>query len=406
MQYPLYPARTSVDPGPAVGALDGSWAGVMAHAKAAPLRQRGSRPVLLAVDDEPEARGDVSRELRQRYGDDYRVVCETSAEAGLKKLREFKMAGVQVALVLADHWMPGMTGTDFLTRVRDIHPTAKRALLVDWGDRSAPGPILQAMSLGRIDYYVHKPWGSSDERFHKVISEFLYEWAKDHLPRFEAVSVVGEHWSARSHELRDLLGRNGVPYAFHAVDSAEGQRLLAQVGHDASRLPVLVLFDGQVLVDPTNQEIADAACGVDPSREMQLSYDLVIIGSGPAGLAAAVYGASEGLEHPGRGGRGGRRPGRHELPDPQLPRLPVGRRRGGVDEPGRRAGLAVRRVLRLHAPRDRAAPGRRPAGGNAVVRVRGHRQDGDRRHRRLVPPPGHPGTRGPASAWACSTVPR
>ncbi len=296
MQYPLYPARTSVDPGPAVGALDGSWAGVMAHAKAAPLRQRGSRPVLLAVDDEPEARGDVSRELRQRYGDDYRVVCETSAEAGLKKLREFKMAGVQVALVLADHWMPGMTGTDFLTRVRDIHPTAKRALLVDWGDRSAPGPILQAMSLGRIDYYVHKPWGSSDERFHKVISEFLYEWAKDHLPRFEAVRVVGEHWSARSHELRDLLGRNGVPYAFHAVDSAEGQRLLAQVGHDASRLPVLVLFDGQVLVDPTNQEIADAACGVDPSREMQLSYDLVIIGSGPAGLAAAVYGASEGLE--------------------------------------------------------------------------------------------------------------
>ena len=283
MQYPVHPARTSPDPG----------SGLEAWGPTIPSPPR-TRPVLLAVDDEPLARRDVLRELRQRYGDDYRVVCETSAEAGLKRLREFEAAGEEVALVLADQWMPEMTGTEFLTRVRESHPTAKRALLVAWGDRTAPGPILQAMSLGRIDSYVNKPWGASDERFHRVIAELLYEWAKDHLPKFEAIRVVGEQWSPRSHELRDLLGRNGVLHTFYPADSREGQELLARVGKSEADLPVVILFDGQVLVDPENSDIADA-CGVNPTFE-KWSFDLVVIGAGPAGLAAAVYGASEGLE--------------------------------------------------------------------------------------------------------------
>jgi thioredoxin reductase (NADPH) len=248
--------------------------------------------VLLAVEA-AEMFCEVERELRDRYGNDYHIVCESSAEAGMRRLRDLKATGKEVALVLAEQQMPGTIGVEFLSHTRKFYPSAKRALLVAYGDRTASEPILQAMALGRIDYYVHKPWGPHDERFHRTIAEFLYDWAKDRLPKFEAIRVVGEQWAPRSHELRDLLARNGVLYTFHPSDSKEGKELLAQVGHDSARLPVLVLFDGQVLVDPSNEEIADA-CGVTPTLE-QWSYDLVVIGAGPAGLAAAVYGASEGL---------------------------------------------------------------------------------------------------------------
>jgi thioredoxin reductase (NADPH) len=253
-----------------------------------------SRPVLLAVDENAEALREISRELHKRYGEDYRVMCERSPEAALRYLRNLEEAGEEVALVLADQRMAVMSGTDFLTRAGEISATAKRALLVGWGDRAAVGPILQAMSLGRIDYYVTKPYGDHDERFHRVISEFLYDWAKDRLPKFDEIRVVGEQWSPRSFQLRDLLGRNGVLHTFHPSDSREGRELLARVGHEGARLPVVILFDGQVLVDPSNFDIADA-CGVNPAWDKS-SFDLVIVGAGPAGLAAAVYAASEGLD--------------------------------------------------------------------------------------------------------------
>src|SRR5918998_2604105 len=294
MRFSVNPARSFHDPGSGLDARARNALRGHVSASAGTVSSGSSKPVLLVVDDEAEALRKIEHELRERYGSDYRVVGESSAEASLRKLRELEEAGEVVALVLADQWMPGMSGTDLLTRVREVYPTAKRALLVEWGDRSAPKPILQAMALGRIDYYVNKPWGSVDERFHRVISEFLYDWAKDHLPKFEEIRVVGERWSPRSHELRDLLGRNGVLHTFHTADSREGQELLARVGYDSARLPVVVLFDGQVLVDPSNTDIADA-CGSNPSME-DLSYDLLIIGAGPAGLAAAVYGASEGLD--------------------------------------------------------------------------------------------------------------
>ena len=266
--------------------------GAAAYTKTAPIDSPTPKPVLLAVDA-AETFCAVERELRDRYGNDYHVVCETSAEAGMRRLQRLKTANEEVALVLADLWMSGTTGVEFLARVRKFYTSAKRVLLVAWGDRTTSEPIFQAMELGRIDYYVNKPWGSHDERFHRIIGEFLYDWAKDRLPKFEEIRVVGKQWSPRSHELRDLLGRNGVLYTFHTAESEEGRELLAQVGQNSTQLPVLILFDGQVLVDPSNEEIADA-CGVTPMLE-QWSYDLVVIGAGPAGLAAAVYGASEGL---------------------------------------------------------------------------------------------------------------
>jgi thioredoxin reductase (NADPH) len=255
---------------------------------------RTPRPVLLAVDEDEETLRGVSRELRQRYGNDYRVVCERFPRSALRRLCDFEAAGEEVALVLADQQMVEMSWMDFLTRVGETFPTAKRALLVGWGDRAAGGDILQATSLGRIDYYVNKPYGDHDERFHRIISEFLYDWAKDRMPKFEEIRVVGEQWSQRSHELRDLLGRNGVLHTFHSSDSTEGRELLDGIEHESARLPVVVLFDGQVLVDPSNSDIAEA-CGANPDFE-KTDFDLVIVGAGPAGLSAAVYAASEGLD--------------------------------------------------------------------------------------------------------------
>jgi thioredoxin reductase (NADPH) len=264
------------------------------YAELAGPEARASRPVMLAVDEDEGALRRISRELHKRYGADYRVVCEGSPESGLRRLERFEAAGDDVALVLANQRMVGMSGTEFLTRAGGVHSTAKRVLLVAWGDRAATGAVMRAISLGRIDYYVNEPYGHHDERFHRVISELLYDWAKDRVPKFEEIRVVGEQWSPRSHELRDLLGRNGVLHTFHSSDSVEGRELLARVGHDRERLPVVILFDGQVLVDPSNSEIADA-CGVNPNFE-KTSFDLVIVGAGPAGLAAAVYAASEGLD--------------------------------------------------------------------------------------------------------------
>jgi len=168
-----------------------------------------ARPVLLAVDADADARGRIERELCKRYGGDYRVVAEGSTKAAMARLREFEAAGEDVAVVLADQWMPGMSGTDFLARVRHLFPTATRALLISQGDTTIREAVLRATALGGIDYYVNKPTISPDEQFHRVISEFLDEWAKVHRPGFVAVRIVGRPWSPRSHELRDLWSRSG-----------------------------------------------------------------------------------------------------------------------------------------------------------------------------------------------------
>jgi thioredoxin reductase (NADPH) len=256
-------------------------------------------PVLLAVDDDPNTLGKIERELRQRYGSYYRVVCEGSPEAGMRTLQDLRAAGKEVAVVLADQWMPGMTGVEFLTHTRPLYPGAKRALLFERGNRTTREPILQAMALGQIDYYVPKPEQPPDEEFHRSIAQFLEEWARDYRPASVAVRLVGEPYSARSHELRDVLSRSGIPHAFSSADSKEGRELLARVDKTVARLPVVIVFDRLVLVDPDNAEIVDAFELISPFGLNTLSdvrdFDLVIIGAGPAGLAAAVYGSSEGL---------------------------------------------------------------------------------------------------------------
>jgi thioredoxin reductase (NADPH) len=258
-----------------------------------------SEPVLLAVDDDPNALGRIEHELRQRYGSYYRVACEDSPEVGMQTLRELRAAGEDVAVVLADQWMPGMTGVEFLTHTRQLYPGAKRALLFERGNRTTREPILQGMALGQIDYYVPKPERAPDEEFHRCLTQFLDEWAREHRPASVAVQIVGDPWAARSHELRDLLGRSGIPQAFAAADSKEGQELLTRMEKTSAQLPVVVVFDRLALVDPSNAEMADAFEMISPFGLNTLpdvrNFDLVIIGAGPAGLAAAVYGASEGL---------------------------------------------------------------------------------------------------------------
>jgi thioredoxin reductase (NADPH) len=195
--------------------------------------------------------------------------------------------------VLADQWLPEATGTEFLARVRQLHPAARRVLLITWGDQASSEPILRATVLGHLDAYVVKPGTPPDEHFHRFVTEQLDEWSRSNLPGLEVVRVVGEEWAARSHELRELLGRNGVPFGFYPTDGREGQRLLEEAGAAGKALPAVVLFDGQVLGDPSNAEVGEAlGLHVKPYGGC---YDVTVIGAGSAGLAAAVYGASEGL---------------------------------------------------------------------------------------------------------------
>ena len=252
-----------------------------------------TKPVLMAIGDEASALGTIEEELRKRYAGDYEIAGERSATMALRKLEELKTAAREAALLLADQWMPEMSGIEFLSQAHALHPGAQRALLITWGDTSAAEPILQATALGQIESYMPKPWGPRDERFHRSVTEFLEEWTRLHQPGFEMVQVVGEQWSPRSHELRDLLDRNGIPYGFYAVDSEKGQSLLRQTQDPTGALPVVILSGDQVFADPSNEELADAL-GAN-ARSEEGAYDLTIIGAGPSGLSAAVYGASEGL---------------------------------------------------------------------------------------------------------------
>jgi thioredoxin reductase (NADPH) len=261
-----------------------------------PLASRASKPVIFAVDSGAESFLRIQYGLRRRYGAEYQVVCESSAMWGMKRLRELKAVGEEVALVLADQWMPDIIGTEFLARARRLFPAAKRALLVEWGDRTTQEPVLGAMALGHIDYYANKPEGPGDEHFHKMIAEFLYDWAKVNRPVFKEMRVVGERWSARSHELRDILNRNGILHEFLPANSSEGRALLDQMGKTPVRLPIVALHSGGVLEDPSNAELADAYLDTEASSLEGRAFDLVVVGAGPAGLAAAVYGASEGLD--------------------------------------------------------------------------------------------------------------
>jgi thioredoxin reductase (NADPH) len=245
--------------------------------------------VLLA--DGSRTRGRVEAELCKRYGTDYRVVTAGSAQEALEALGKLRDGQRQVSLVLAGQRLRDATGTELLARVRQLDPAARRVLLISWGDQASMTAVVQGTVLGDLDAYVVRPGTPPDEVFHRSVTEQLGEWARSNLPGIEVVRVVGEEWAARSHELRELLGRNGIPFSFYPADSPEGQRLLEQGSGKA--LPTVVMFDGRVLADPSNAEVAEAL-GV-PTKPGSGRYDVTVIGAGPAGLAAAVYGASEGL---------------------------------------------------------------------------------------------------------------
>jgi thioredoxin reductase (NADPH) len=249
-------------------------------------------PVLLLIDDDLDRRGEAESQLRSRYGADYQVIVAGSADDPVQLLAELRDGQRQVSVVLAAQSMAGVTGTGLLAQVRQIHPAAKCLLLTDWGYGPPLEAILRAIELGQLDDYVNRPVMAPDERFHLAVTQLLEDWASINRPRYELVRVVGEEWSARSHEVRDLLDRNAVPFGFYPVDSEQGQALLRRAG-PAAALPVILLFDGQVLADPSNTELA-AALGVK-TRPGAARYDVAVIGAGPAGLAATVYGASEGL---------------------------------------------------------------------------------------------------------------
>ncbi|HSB62966.1 MAG TPA: FAD-dependent oxidoreductase [Thermoanaerobaculia bacterium] len=251
-----------------------------------------TRPVIMVVDDEPGSLAALLDALARRYGGDYRVVSHLSPQAALEALDRIRADGEQLALIVADQWMPGMNGIDLLGRAHEIHPTAQRALLVSWGDRTATPTILQGCAFGQLENYLQKPWSPPEVHLYPAVGEFLADWTRAHGPRMELVRVVGGHPSPRAHELRELLERNGIPHGFHVADSDEGKRLLERAGLDGSRLPVVILLDGLVLVDPSNAEVLDS---LGASNLEERTCDLAVVGAGPAGLATAVYGASEGL---------------------------------------------------------------------------------------------------------------
>ena len=253
-----------------------------------------SPPVVLAVDEDRSALADVEAQLVQRYARDYRVTSAADPDEALSRLADLAAAGDEVALVLAAR-APSGHAFDLLERVRELHPHARRALLVPtggWADEQTAEAIRGAMALGRIDYYVAKPAPAADEVFHKAVSGFLLDWAKDRRRVPQTVQIVGDAWSGRAFELREVFTRCAAPHAFCLADSPKGRELLAEAGPE-SRLPLMVLPDGTILSDPSNAEIA-AAAGAPTSLE-EHTADVVVIGAGPAGLSAAVYAASEGL---------------------------------------------------------------------------------------------------------------
>jgi thioredoxin reductase (NADPH) len=249
-------------------------------------------PVLFVIDDDAGVvralRGDLSR----RFSQDFTVIGASSVSAGLATLRQLAADHQTVALLVVDHDMAEMRGVDFLARARTLHPQAKRVLLVE-RDYSSRSPVVRAMTLGQADYHITKPW-MLEQDLYRVVSEFLADWAKDQETGFDLFHVVGGLRDRCTHQLRELLTRFNVPFHFDTADSEHARGLLAHEGLDGSRLPVMIRHDDYTMVDPTTAQIIEAVGGSTSSDVDQC--DVAIVGAGPAGLAAGVYAASEGLE--------------------------------------------------------------------------------------------------------------
>jgi thioredoxin reductase (NADPH) len=251
---------------------------------------------ILVVGAEPSK---VVHHLYRRYGAEYEVLAEQSAALGLERLMSLRDKGRDVALVLADKRLADGPGIAFLSQAQRFHPDAKRAVLVGWadaysGDSAGSDDIARAAALGEIHSFVLKPVVEPDEQFHHAITELLDDWARQHRPRFEVLQIVGERWSEVSHAFRDHLERSLIPFGFYEPDSAAGRALMESAG-TSGPLPIAILHDGRVFVQPTAIEISEAL-GITVAGETTTTFDVTVVGAGPAGLAAAMYAASEGLQ--------------------------------------------------------------------------------------------------------------
>jgi thioredoxin reductase (NADPH) len=259
------------------------------------------RPLLLAVDVDPVSLDRIEVELQRSFGSDFRVRGELDAGDALRVLDTAHAAGQPVALVLVDHTLPEPGRAEILTRARKLHPNAGRALLMEWGawaDQDAAAAILTAMAVGNIDYYVLKPWIQRDELFHRTIAEFVQEWSRRDPTNLREVVVIADRLSPRGHAIRNLLSRNGIPHAFRERGSDLANAVLREIGDDAPDAEVLVWMaavGGAVLYDPTDSEIAEAWGVRTTLPDDDRDFDVLVIGAGPGGLAAAVFAASEGL---------------------------------------------------------------------------------------------------------------
>ncbi|WP_328685470.1 FAD-dependent oxidoreductase [Streptomyces sp. NBC_00343] len=249
-----------------------------------------ARTVIMTVDDDPGVSRAVARDLRRRYGESYRIVRAESGESALDALRELKLRGDLVAVILADYRMPQMNGIEFLEQALDVYPGARRVLLTAYADTDA---AIDAINVVDLDHYLLKPWDPPEEKLYPVLDDLLEAWRNSDYRPVPATKVVGHRWSARSSDVREFLARNQVPYRWYSADTPEGLRLLSAAGQDGQRLPLVITAEGKVLVEPEATELAaEVGLATTPTADF---YDLVVIGGGPAGLGAAVYGASEGL---------------------------------------------------------------------------------------------------------------
>jgi thioredoxin reductase (NADPH) len=266
-----------------------------------------AKPVIWTVDDDPDVLRAIERDLRRHYGDRYRIISADSGVSALEATKQLKLRNEPVSLFLVDQRMPRMSGVEFLERAIELYPEAKRALLTAYADTDA---AIRAINKVQIDYNLMKPWDPPEERLYGVVDDLLDDWQASYHPVFEGVRVIGHQWSPQSSELRDFLGRNFVPHQWLNVETDEtAKQLLSTTGAAASSLPIIVFPDGSVLANPTTADLA-GKLGLKTKAEFPF-YDLVVVGAGPAGLAAAVYGAADGLhtllvEREAPGGQAGR----------------------------------------------------------------------------------------------------